>query len=220
MTRATNAVCRPHWLRAVRVARQVMAATPIVWKPLTQVNTTDAAVGGGSPFQYDGQIARLGDGGYVVVFTDFSFVHQPGNQTLLAQKYNALGEKVGGEVEIGFTGTDNIQPALTALPNGGFAVACTTTLGVQTAVTVRRYDVSLGFVTTDAHVAAGTDDNPSIAAFTNGGYVFSYTDTNGTIMALIVTAGVAGFPFEVHDEPDAANFSDVAVLSNGNFVVV
>src|SRR5262245_6195595 len=100
-----------------------MARTPLLWKSLTQVNTTDAAVGGGTPFQYDGQVARLEDGGYVVVWTDDSRVHHSNGQTIVAQKYNALGEKVGGEVELLAFGTQRIQPAITALPSGGFALA-------------------------------------------------------------------------------------------------
>jgi hypothetical protein len=50
-----------------------MGTTPVLVKPQTQVNTTDAAVGqGGSAAQRDGQVAGLADGGYLVVWTDGS----------------------------------------------------------------------------------------------------------------------------------------------------
>jgi hypothetical protein len=47
-----------------------MTTTPRLVKPFTQVNTTD----GGVP-QFDGQIAALQDGGYVVFWTDRSHTY-------------------------------------------------------------------------------------------------------------------------------------------------
>ncbi len=78
-----------------------MTATPRLVKSLTQVNTADAAVGlGGLPVQADGQIAGLPDGGYVVVWTDSSRTHNPNGSAIVGQRYDSLGNKVGGEVNI------------------------------------------------------------------------------------------------------------------------
>ena len=102
-----------------------MTATPRLVKSLTQVNTADAAVGlGGLPVQADGQIARLPDGGYVVVWTDSSRTHNPNGSAIVGQRYDSLGNKVGGEVNISqFSAGDQFSPAITALPNGTVAIA-------------------------------------------------------------------------------------------------
>src|SRR4029450_12469613 len=72
-------------------------ANPRPVKSLTQVNTADAAVAlGGLPVQADGQIARLPDGGYVVVWTDSSRTHNPNGSAIVGQRYDSLGNKVGG----------------------------------------------------------------------------------------------------------------------------
>jgi hypothetical protein len=71
-----------------------MTTTPRLVKPFTQVNTTD----GGVP-QFDGQIAALQDGGYVVFWTDRSHTYS-GGDAVVGQRYDAAGNKVGGEVPI------------------------------------------------------------------------------------------------------------------------
>jgi hypothetical protein len=72
-----------------------VTTTPRLVKSLTQVNTTDAGLSQGG-----GQIAPLADGGYVVVWTDFSGTYNPEGGAIVAQRYDSLGNKVGGEVKI------------------------------------------------------------------------------------------------------------------------
>jgi hypothetical protein len=97
------------------LTEDTMTATPRLVNSLTQVNTTDAADpdNGGSPLQVDGQIARLPDGGYVVVWVDHSRqdgINQTG-QTVIGQRYDSSGNKVGGEVKIPqFSGADQFSP--------------------------------------------------------------------------------------------------------------
>ena len=57
-----------------------MATTPLLWKSQTQVNTSD-----GGQFQSDGQIVGLADGGYVVVWTDNSRVHNPAGTAVVGK---------------------------------------------------------------------------------------------------------------------------------------
>jgi hypothetical protein len=53
---------------------------------------------GGDAVQADGQIARLADGGYVLVWTDSSRTHSPNGSAIVGQRYDSLGNKV--EVKI------------------------------------------------------------------------------------------------------------------------
>ena len=96
-----------------------MTTTPRLWNSLTQVNTTD-----GDKNQFQSQITPLQDGGYVVVWTDLSRTDNPLGEAVVGQRYNAAGNKVGGEVMLSqFTSGDQFSPAITTLANGNVAVA-------------------------------------------------------------------------------------------------
>ena len=66
--------------------------------------------------------------------------------------------------------------------------------------------------------------DPSITAFADGSYVVSYTVGSGSdtdIVARIVSpTGTVGPQFDIDNQTDNRNFSEVATLTNGNFVVV
>ena len=96
-----------------------MTTTPKLWKGLTQVNTTD-----GGEYQSDGQIVGLNDGGYIVVWADWGDAYNPDGAAIVGQRYNAFGNKVGGEVELSqFDSGSQFSPAVTRLSNGNIAVA-------------------------------------------------------------------------------------------------
>src|SRR5262245_27259264 len=200
-----------------------MTTTPRLWKSLTQVNTTDAPppMSGGLAFQVDGQVAPLADGGYVVVWTDLSRAYNPAGQAVVGQRYDAAGS----EVDIsGFYEGDQFSPAIAALPNGNVAVAFVdTSLGED--IYVRIYDSSLGSVRTDfIDLTLNHAFDPSITALADGSYVVSFTVGTGAdtdIVARIVSpTGTVGAQFDIDNQTDNRNFSEIATLSNGNFVVV
>jgi hypothetical protein len=88
-----------------------MTTTPRLSKSWTQVNSSLG-------LQADDQIAPLADGGYVVVWTDInSRTHNPAGAAIVAQRYDSLGNKVGGEVNISlFSSGDQFSPAITPCP--------------------------------------------------------------------------------------------------------
>jgi hypothetical protein len=49
---------------------------------------------GGGAARSDGQIARLADGVYVLVWTDSSRTHNPNGSAIVGQRYDSLGNKV------------------------------------------------------------------------------------------------------------------------------
>jgi FG-GAP-like repeat len=204
-----------------------MTTTPRLWKSLTQVNTSDASVvPGGTNFQGDGQIARLPDGGYVVVWTDDSFTYNPIGSAIVGQRYDSAGNKVGGEVNLSLFGFgDQSSPAVTVLANGNIAVAFVHSNLGDDDINVHVFNPSLGFVRNDIiDTGASQTVDPSLTAFADGSYVVSYTVGSGAdtdIVARIVSAaGVVGGQFDIDNQSDNRNFSELATLSNGNFVVV
>jgi hypothetical protein len=196
-----------------------MTATPRLVKSLTQVNTTDALV------QTDGQVASLNDGGYVVVWTDSSLTYNPTGTAIVGQRYDSLGNKVGGEVKLSqFSTGDQLSPTITALPNGNVAIAFVDTSAGNLDLYVRVFDASLGLVRTDTiDVSTNVTFTPSITAFADGSYVITYTAGQGAdtdIVARIVSSsGIVGGQFDIDNQTDNRDLSEVATLSNGNFVV-
>ena len=196
-----------------------MTTTPRLWKSQTQVNTTDSGPNGDA--QVGGQIAGLKDGGYVVVWADSSGTYNPAGTALVAQRYGPAGNKVGGEVNLGngFPGSVS-SPAVTVLPNGNVAVAFVGDLfnfGFKDTF-VRVFNPSLGLIRTDTIDDGATQaGDPSITALANGGYAVSYTVDDTQIAGRVVSpAGALGPGFGLA----GSTHSEVATLSNGNFVVV
>ena len=77
------------WIAFSKDAKDTITTTPRLWKSLTEVNTADGPVTPtGTAFQGDGQIARLQDGGYVIVWTDDSGTHNPAGGAIVGQRYD------------------------------------------------------------------------------------------------------------------------------------
>src|SRR5262249_20110192 len=107
-----------------------MTTTPVLWRSLSQVNTTDIGA-----FQGNARIAFVplfgpnALGSYVVVWGDDSRVYSPSPSVIVGQIYDSNGNKVGGEVVLSSTGMQasenfkDIEPAVTVLANGNIAVA-------------------------------------------------------------------------------------------------
>jgi hypothetical protein len=187
-----------------------MTTTPTIWKDSSHA-TDDTGI------QFDGQIVGLPDGGYFIAWEDF----EPSDSLIVGQRFNILGQKVGQEITLGqITGDDAVQPAIAVLSGGGIAVAFVTGLSLV----VHRYDAKMHLVGTDAiDTAAGLND-ASIVGLDNGAYAVSYRVGAGSdtdIVANVVShTGVVGPRFDVLNETDNSEKSEIAKLSNGNFVVV
>jgi VCBS repeat protein len=204
----------------------IMTTAPRLWKSQTIVNTSDAPVAPGrTAAQLDGHLIGLQDGGYVVVWSDNSGTYNPNGFAIVAQRYDIFGNKVGGEVPVSYlTSGDQIAPAITRLDNGNIAIAFEDQTGGDRDIYVRILDSALNVLRTDT-IDTGTNltFDASIAALAGGGYAVSYTVGSGDdtdIVARIVSpTGVAGDQFDIDNQTDNRNFSQLATLSNGNVVV-
>jgi hypothetical protein len=202
-----------------------MTTAPRLWKSQTIVNTSDAPVAPGrTAAQLDGHLIGLQDGGYVVVWSDNSGTYNPNGFAIVAQRYDIFGNKVGGEVPVSYlTSGDQLAPAITRLDNGNIAIAFEDQTGGDRDIYVRILDPALNVLRTDT-IDTGTNltFDASIAALAGGGYAVSYTVGSGDdtdIVARIVSpTGVAGDQFDIDNQADNRNFSQLATLSNGNVV--
>jgi hypothetical protein len=133
---------------ADRSQESAMTTTPMLWKSLTQVNTSDSGPDGVA--QGDGQVVALKDGGYVVVWADNSGAYNSNGTAVMGQRYNSAGNKVGGEVHLtsGFPGSC-FQPAVTLLGDGNLAVAFVNEVNGDDDIYVRIFKPSLIIGRTD-----------------------------------------------------------------------
>ena len=202
-----------------------MGTTPNLVRPFIQANTVD-----GGTVQQDGQIVGLNDGGYVIIYNDQSPTFTSG-QAIVGQRFDAAGNKVGGELRVGAfdDGQDSVAggSSITKLPNGNIAFAYTDVFNGHSDVWVRVLTPALGVVRDDAiDTGSAQTKNASITSFADGSYAVSYTLDNGggntDILARIVSAtGAVGAPITVRDNGTlGADLSQLATLSNNTFVDV
>ena len=208
-----------------------MTTTPRLSSPWSTANTAHqpAPMSAGLPSQDDGQVVALNDGGYVVVWTDFSRTYNPAGAAVIGQRYDSSGNKVGGEVKLsGFNSGDQFSPAVTRLDNGNIAVAFVDQFTGDQDIYVHIFNSSLRLDKVDAiDTGANQTFNPSITAFADSSYVLSYTvgtGANTEVVARIVTpTRIVGAQFDIdsHNAPlTSEDLSELATLSNGNFVAV
>ncbi|MGQ3280416.1 MAG: calcium-binding protein, partial [Shinella sp.] len=195
----------------------------------TQVNTVATA-----GTQNDASIVGLADGGFVVTYTDTN----PANQPLRAVIYNADGTVRTADFLIDSFG-DNTQSALTALPNGNWAVVYTDsgwgeggTLG--NGITLDIFNANgvsqTGFI--KVNTTSTVDEvEPDITVLSNGFIVVSWTKpfnaTTDDIFARIfdqngnaLSANLAGEFAIAAEGADRDVLSALGMLQNGKFITV
>ncbi|WP_421590992.1 beta strand repeat-containing protein [Shinella sp. M27] len=184
--------------------------------------------------QNDASVVGLADGGFVVTYTDTN----PANQPLRAVIYNADGTVRTADFLIDSFG-DNTQSALTALPNGNWAVVYTDsgwseggTLG--NGITLEIFNANgvaqTGFIKVNTTSTVDEVD-PDIAVLSNGFIVVSWTKpfnaTTDDIFARIfdqngnaLSANLASEFAIAADGSDRDILSALGMLQNGKFVTV
>jgi len=138
-----------------------------------RVNTTTASN------QQDSAITTLTEGGFVVTWESHN---QDGSGSgVYAQLYDAYGSTVGSEFRVNTTTTSDQQnPAITALPLGGFVVtweSWTQNDDNLFGIYAQRFDENGTAIGGEFHVNTTTEGSqqfPVITALTNGGFVVTW----------------------------------------------
>lgn len=139
------------------------------------VNTTEGT------FPERPVVAGLADGGFVVGWVS-SFQDGSGDG-IYAQRFDSAGALVGAEFRINSTTAGNqSDPALVALPDGGFLFAWSSQNvdGSGTAVMTQRFDAAGASAGAEVQVnttATGDQGHPQLALLGNGGYVVTWETT-------------------------------------------
>lgn len=189
--------------------------------PEVPVNTTT----GGNQQRH--QVARLGDGGWVVVW-------QAQGQGVVQRRYDSAGQALGGESQVStFAGGDPSNPRVAALAGGGWVVAWNSWEqdGDASGVFMRAYFAD-GTATGEQQVNIVTNLNqqdPAIAGLQGGGFVIYWRsqEADGTPFGnfrLYHRLYDANGTAQGGERPTGANIDgqlgsySVAALSNGGWV--
>ncbi|WP_424990889.1 Ig-like domain-containing protein [Fluviibacterium sp. S390] len=208
--------------------------------PETRVNTSQASG------QLDPEVAATDDGGYVVVWEDYSGSDGSG-YGVYGQRFNADGTTNGSEFLVNITtASSQLDPSVAGFEGGGFVVSFTTNGidGSGSSIATRVYDaagVGAGSET-QVNVAntSGSQSDSQVAALvhgpgpnagTNAGHVVVFVaptsggegdgDSNGIFARVFDATGAAlGNDFLINTETFGNQHTpEVAGLTGGGFVV-
>jgi Ca2+-binding RTX toxin-like protein len=207
-----------------------MTTTPTVWKSEFTVN---AGLTTGS--QFTPVTVGLADDRFLTVWVDdANHVDDDAGNDIIGRIFDAQGVPVGPVFQLNLsTFLDNENdPAIVALPDGGFVVVFEDRAAVagDAAIRFARFN-SAGVSTASGTIATGTiggieNSNPSIAVRANGDFVVTYQQLSGGDTDVLgkVVNGVTNVPGAAFDAgQNSADFDgnpDTSILSNGNIVTV
>ena len=138
------------------------------------------------------EVAALGDGGHIVVWS--SYFQDPDNSDygVFAQRYDANGDKVGSEFLVNTTtASDQLDPSVVGISggdqDGGFVVVWQSANQVPDSsgngIFAQRYNAdgtkSGGEILVN-ETTTGSQQYPSVTALAGGQFAVSWTDYNGT----------------------------------------
>jgi Ca2+-binding RTX toxin-like protein len=208
------------------IRAQVFSGPAAFVGPEILVNTTTAGT------QSENAIARLADGGFVVVWTHDT---EPNGVSgdIYGQRFDAAGNKVGGEFIVDApASTKQVDASVAGLAGGGFVVTWTdpetSADGNGSAVRGRVYNAdgtAAGaefVVNTDA---PGNQGDSDVTALAGGGFVVTWTGADGSglgVRAQVFDAGGAKLGAEqiVNTTTLNSQFAPaVTALASGGFVV-
>ena len=208
-------------------------ATPTKYRTEFLVNATTNAD------QYGPAITGLPNGRFVATWTDTSGTAPDFSICSRAQIFNADGSRFGAEFVVNTTTNDGqLQPEITALSGGGFAVTFLDLSQLNTGpdfsnIRVQVFDVvgtKIGGDFVAPATSVGNQTEPVIAKLHLGRYVVAWTDSSATggdtsgdaIRSQVFNADGTRFGAEVLvNTTTAGSQQDAAVtaLANGNYVV-
>jgi hypothetical protein len=159
------------------------AGTPVTNEFLVNTQTAD--------YQWYPTVTGLQNGGFVVTWQDASgTLGDSSDDSIKAKVFDAAGALVTDEFLVNTqTASDQLDPTITGLQNGGFVVSWednSGTLGDSSrhSIKAKVFDAAGALVTDEFLVNTQTADfqlSPTITGLQNGGFVVSWEDNSGTL---------------------------------------
>ena len=149
---------------------------------------------------------------------------------IFAQKFNENGAKQGGNFKVNdvFVSVDQYQPAVAVGDNSNFVVCWVDDRNDGTDIYAQRLDgngalLGNNFLVSDDN--QGKDQwNPAIGIDASGGFVVCWTDERNYFQSIYArrydnNGSPLGASFKVNDSDDPASAPDIAVYSDGSFII-
>ncbi|MGE5505925.1 MAG: calcium-binding protein, partial [Actinomycetota bacterium] len=176
------------------------------------------------------RLAALGDGGYVAVW--LSMLQDGSSYGIFARRFSSAGVPAGNEFRVNtYTASDQNNPVVTKLADGGFVVAWTSygqdaanTLGIYG----QRYSVTGAAVGGEFRVNTTTASDqyqPALTALTDGGFVVTWTSPDAGGMGVYAqryssTSAAVGSETRINTYTSGdQNLSQVLALDDGGYAV-
>ncbi|MBB2496752.1 beta strand repeat-containing protein [Aquipseudomonas ullengensis] len=196
----------------------------------TRINTTTTG-------EQDGPtVTGLADGGYLATWEGSGTGDSYG---IFAQRFNAAGAKVGGEVRINTTTTGAQQdPVVTTLTSGGYVVAWQSSTEElsddedtesPSEIYAQLYNASgvkVGSQTLVNTTTAGSQEEPRVVALADGGYLVAWDgngsgDASGVFIQRYSASGAKVGSETRINTTTASNqeFASITALADGGYVI-
>ncbi|MCR4378843.1 MAG: hypothetical protein NUV50_12215, partial [Rhodospirillales bacterium] len=214
--------------------------------PQSQVNTTTATAGADMGTPEHSGITMLDDGGYIVYWTITRVAG--GDTDMLAQRFDAIGQKVGTEFQINdaaatnaASNQSNFAAHFTSLNNGGFATVYSSVdqagAGTGADVVLRLFGMTTTTTTPGAEILVNTTTangqvNPEVVQLSNGDLlvVWQTTESDGAHFDIVgqrlnSSGTKLGGEFTINQTGvntglNSSRLPDITALKDGGFAVV
>lgn len=209
-----------------------MPNIPVTWRAEQTVNATTASG------QFSPTVIQLANGNIVIAWASAATTGpaSPAGTDIIAQIYNPLGDKIGGEFRLNDASTadDETNPQLAALPGGGFVVVyhdIDIGGGGGSNIRLEEFDANGAQVSENPSVVidsgSGGDPNytaPRVAASSGTSVLVAYQEVVGavnTIKGKIYDPSTNSYGSEITILSSAGGVTNasIAVLNNGNYVI-
>ena len=183
-----------------------------------QVNNVPTSIGAYPSVDDHLSVSALAGGGFVVTWIS----RQGGNLSTEARVFSGDGTPVGNQFNIAPSASAAIEPAITGLDDGGFAVAWSAVEGgvrvVKTQIFDADRDARSGVV--DVGPVAANERQPAISSMGGDGFVVLWENANGIFGEIFDASGVVTtVAFQIRDGVvNTGEWPSVDLLADGNII--
>jgi Ca2+-binding RTX toxin-like protein len=209
--RPVSCMTRTNERAALRPIREATSMSLTFWNAERTINTTTAGQ------QYNSRIAQLNDGSMVATWTDLDPTGTV--QKVNFQRYDALGNPLGGETSAYDTLANYANSKITSLANGGFAiVANNTATGTLLVQKFNANGTPYGGVL-DSLSPPDNGTKYDILSKSNGDIVLTFANGGDIYVQTITAAGAVGAALNLTNSGAITESDPTIAFANSHYMV-
>ncbi len=181
------------------------------WNAERTINTTTVGQ------QYNSRIAQLNDGSMVATWTDLD--NSGTIQKVYFQRYDALGNPLGGETSVYGTLANYANSKITSLADGGFAIVAVSTATLS--LVVQKFNANGtpngGVIDSLSPPDGGTSYD--ILSKANGDIVLTFAAAGDIYVQTITAAGAVGAALNVTNTVGVTESNPTIAFANSHYLI-